>query len=114
MPPHDPEPDPGEHHQRARSHDKLQPVVTRGVAARGVVVRGGTVNGDVHGTAVVADGGTVIGNVHNVVQIGHHNVIGELGPYGANSLVGNVSGSAVQAGWIGRVTSNGRKLWPLD
>ncbi|MGW7169768.1 RHS repeat-associated core domain-containing protein [Streptomyces sp. NPDC054884] len=79
-----------------------------------VVVRGGTVKGDVHGTAVVADGGTVIGNVHNVVQIGHHNVIGELGPYGANSLVGNVSGSAVQAGWIGRVTSNGRKLWPLD
>ncbi|MEV5826146.1 RHS repeat-associated core domain-containing protein [Spirillospora sp. NPDC052242] len=100
-----------------------------------VVVRGGTVRGDVHGTAVITEGGTVVGNVQGVVQIGNRNVIGEMGPPGANSLVGNQNefsavvqarriigdinigeghSPAVQTGQvIGDVNVRGRRLWPL-
>jgi hypothetical protein len=78
------------------------------------VVKGGTVLGNVHGTAVITDGGTVIGDVQNVIQIGSYNVIGRLGPEGANSLVGNVHGFAVQAGEIdGEIIVGGSKVWPL-
>ncbi|MFC5912441.1 RHS repeat-associated core domain-containing protein [Streptomyces pulveraceus] len=80
-----------------------------------VVVRGGTVRGNVHGVAVVAEGGTIMGEVYGgIVQIGHHNVIGELGPPGANSLIGDVYGVAIQGGRvIGDIIVDGRKLWPL-
>ncbi|MGP8298143.1 DUF6531 domain-containing protein [Streptomyces inhibens] len=86
-----------------------------------VVVRGGTLRGNVHGTAVIVEGGTVIGNnFNNVIQIGHHNVIGSPGPPGANSLFPesgtNVhSGITIQARQvIGDIISGGRRIWPLE
>ncbi|MBU7600250.1 hypothetical protein JGS22_022100, partial [Streptomyces sp. P38-E01] len=87
-----------------------------------VVVQGGTVEGDVHGTAIVVDGGTVHGNVQNAVQIGGHNVIGEQGPPGANTITGNVTGVpghsqgvSVQTGQLdGGVNIDGERVWPLD
>jgi hypothetical protein len=63
-----------------------------------VVIYGGTIHGDVHGNVIMWHGGTIIGDVYgNVVQIGTHNVVGSLGPAGANSIVGSVNGNLVQA-----------------
>ena len=104
----------------AAGADAAKHVVSPGEVRTGdvhgdVVVRGGTVLGDVHGTAVITEGGTVIGNVQNVVQIGSYNVMGEVGPRGANSLVGDVYGIAIQAGRVlGDITLDGRKVWPLE
>lgn len=81
-----------------------------------VVVRGGTLVGHVRGgTTVITGGGTVIGNVHNVIPLGHHNVIGELGPEGANSLIGDISGFVVQGRRIlGEINIHGRRMGPFD
>ncbi|MFD8544292.1 DUF6531 domain-containing protein [Streptomyces sp. NPDC059649] len=85
------------------------------------VVRGGFLEGNVHGTLVMAEGGTVVGNrFGNVVQIGHHNSIGSPGPHGSNSLFSldgtNIhNGMVIQAGYVeGDITSGGRKIWPLE
>jgi hypothetical protein len=77
-----------------------------------IVVKGGTFIGKAN-TAVITDGGTFIGDAENVVQIGSYNTIGELGPEGANSFVGNVKNAVQALRVFGGVFADGQQVWPL-
>ncbi|MFB4271420.1 hypothetical protein [Nonomuraea sp. GTA35] len=69
-----------------------------------VVIQGGTLVGQVSGTAVMVEGATFVGKAENVVQIGRR-----------NNAIGDVDGKLVQARSIlGSVLAKGRKVWPLD
>jgi RHS repeat-associated protein len=79
---------------------------------KNIVVKGGTFIGKAN-TAVITDGGTFIGDAENVVQIGSYNTIGELGPEGANSFVGNVKNAVQALRVFGGVFADGQQVWPL-
>ncbi|WP_125680940.1 hypothetical protein [Amycolatopsis sp. WAC 04182] len=77
-----------------------------------VFMKGGTIEGNVYGNVVMWDGATITGIVFgDVAQLGRHNVIGEMGPAGANSIGGGVRGNVVQARRVtGTITIGGRTI----
>ncbi|AQZ61682.1 unnamed protein product [[Actinomadura] parvosata subsp. kistnae] len=88
-----------------------------------VVIRGGTLVGQVSGTAVMVDNATFIGKAQYVVQIGYRNdVVGDIAEGEnvvqvgrRNTVLGDVAGKLVQARSVmGRILTKGRKVWPLD
>lgn len=81
-----------------------------------VVMKGGTIEGNVYGNVVMWEGATITGDVYgDVVQIGPANSIdgdvGQISSAGANSIGGSVQGKVVQARRVsGTITIGGRTV----